>query len=432
MLCNLPADAHAIFAAGVASVQAPALMARFEPRALLGKSLSGFRRVAVLGAGKAALGMAGALEAAHPSIAFEGEVVVPYGYAEAQPHGLPAPRRVAVRAAGHPVPDGGSAAAACAALELAREAGADDLVLVLLSGGGSALWTCPPAPVTLADMRALTRALLASGAPIEALNTVRKAASKIAGGRLARAAMPATLATLVVSDVVGDDLATIASAPTVGAPPRRSEAMAVLREAGVWADLPPRLRAYFEADETERAAEQARGATQLLGTNRDALEAACARAETLGYAARIVTATMEGEAREVGAAHARALLEAETERPACLLWGGETTVTLGLGSGRGGRNQEAALAAALILADADHDAVLFCAGTDGLDGPTDAAGGWATPRTLARALAAGLDAQAHLARHDAYPLLEATGHLLAEGPTHTNVADLHIGLVAPR
>lgn len=415
------ADARAIFTAGVEAVQAPALVAAHAD--VLAGAIGARRAVALVGVGKAAMAMAGALEAQFPEVQFQGEVTVPHGYPEAFPAVLAAPRHIHVRTAGHPTPDLASARAGQAALERAETLGPEDLLLVLISGGGSALWTTPRAGLGLADLAETTQRLLASGVPIQTLNAVRKRLSEVAGGRLAVAAYPARVVALVISDVVGDDLTAIASGPTVGDP-------SLLGVDPSW-DLPEAVRnALVDPSNSPLAPDDprlARTTTHLIGSNRIALEAARAKAESLGYAVEIASATMEGEAQEVGAAHGRALVDGP---PRVVLWGGETTVTV-TGDGRGGRNQEAALAAALELANAERPAVLLCGGTDGIDGPTDAAGGIATPRTVSRGRDLGLRADDHLARNDAYTYLSAVNGLVVTGPTHTNVMDLHVGIVSP-
>lgn len=425
-LRQLEADARAIFKAGVEAVQAPALLKR--PDGLLRDILRGRDRAYVVGAGKAAMAMAGSLEAQVPRVEFRGEVTVPHGYPEAFPGVLPAPHHIRVRTAGHPVPDLASSKAGRAALAAAEALGPDDLLLVLISGGGSALWTTPHSDLELADLAEMTQHLIASGVAIEAINAARKRLSAVAGGRLAAAAHPARVVALVISDVVGDDLASIASGPTVG-DPYAGDRLAI-RRLPVWERLPSPVRAVLEDPGSaplvpgDRRLEHT--TTHQIGSNRIALAAAAAKAETMGYAVEIASSSMEGEAREVGVAHVRDLLNGPSR---VVLWGGETTVTV-TGDGRGGRNQEAALAAAIELAKSERPAAVLCGATDGIDGPTDAAGGIATPRTVSRGLDLGLRADDHLAHNDAYPFLLATHGLMVTGPTHTNVMDLHVGIVS--
>jgi len=425
-LNRLTADARAIFDAGVEAVQAPALLEAHV--GILEDALDGRETAHVVGVGKAAMAMAGALEARFPEIGFQGEVTVPHGYPESFPNSLPRPTYLRVGTAGHPVPDVASAAAGYKALGRAKCLTPEDLLLVLISGGGSALWTTPQTSVELANIETTTQLLLESGVPIEAINAARKRLSAVAGGRLAAAAFPARVVALVISDVVGDDLAAIASGPTVG--DASSTDRLAIRTHPMWMRLPGPVRTALEDPDNAPLAPEDRQlehtTTHLIGSNRIALAAAKAKAEVLGYVVEIASSTMAGEAREVGAEHAQALLDG---RPRVLLWGGETTVTV-TGNGRGGRNQEAALAAATALAESERPAVFLCGGTDGIDGPTDAAGGIATPQTVSRGSNLGLRADDHLARNDAYTFLSATDGLVVTGPTHTNVMDLHVGVVA--
>lgn len=384
------------------------------------------------------MAMAGAVEEALGTSVSEGLVVVPHGYRQTFPTSQRAPERITVTEAGHPVPDASGAEAAERALSLATSCGEGDLVLVLLSGGGSALWPAVAPGLTLADVQAVSRLLLESGAAIEEINAVRKHLSRISGGRLAAAAYPADVRTLALSDVVGDDLAVIASGPTVPDPSTFDQAAGVLRQYGLWEQTPEAARAHLEqgiegaVPETPKPGDPVFGQarTVLVGSNRTALEAARREAETRGYQARVVAEGVTGEAREVGRRLAATVRDVPNAEAACLLWGGETTVTV-RGTGRGGRNQEVALAAALALADVRRPLVLLSGGTDGIDGPTDAAGAWATPGTASEARQRGLDPEAFLQDNDAYAFFEAMDALLKPGPTHTNVMDVQIALVLP-
>ena len=371
---------------------------------------------------------------------------MPTGYAATVPDGLPRPSRIAVAEAGHPVPTPASAAAASGALALAEAAGPDDLVVALVSGGGSALWGLPPAGVSLDEVGQTTRLLLENGVPIDDINTVRKHLSRISGGRLALAAAPARVLAFVLSDVVGDDPAVIASGPTVPDPTTFADARAVLRDAGLMEAVPASVRAYLDGGAAGAVADTpgpehpAFGmvTTRVIGTNGTALAAAAREAARLGYVVDRVEPEVEGEARAVGRRVADAALAMRAGRPTCRLWGGETTVTV-VGTGRGGRNQEVALAAALALGPstssgqaAEAGAVVLSGGTDGVDGPTDAAGGWASPGTAGAIRQAGLDPAERLRDNDAYAALDAAGALVRTGPTHTNVADVIVALAAPR
>ncbi len=370
-------------------------------------------RAIVVGAGKAAGAMARAVEDHWPG-PLRGLVVTRYGYA------LPC-RRIEVVEAAHPVPDAAGPDAARRILDLVRSAAPADLVLCLISGGASALLALPAPGVTLDDKRNVTRALLRSGATIQEMNCVRKHLSAIKGGRLA-AASRAPVLTLAISDVVGDDLAVIGSGPTVADPTTFAEARAILAKYRI--DAPARVAAHLEAqaEETPKPGDSrlAKAEYRMIATPQRALEAAARHASACGVETRMLGDRIEGEARDVGAAHARMALAAGSG-PAVIISGGETTVTV-RGNGKGGRNSEYALSAALALAGAAGIYVL-AADTDGSDGGEDNAGAIATPDTLARAAARGLEAGALLERNDAWTLFEALDDLVVTGPTFTNVND---------
>jgi hydroxypyruvate reductase len=388
-----------------------------------------YDRILVIGAGKATAPMAQAVESVLGDHLTDGCVVVKYG------HEAPT-RRVRVLQAGHPVPDAAGLAAGAAILDLARQAGERDLVICLLSGGGSALLEALPPGIGVADLQQTTDLLLASGATIHEINTLRKHLSLLKGGRLAAAVAPATLLTLVLSDVVGSPLDVIASGPTVADTSTWADAWAVVDRYDLADRLPAAVRRHLEAGlagavpETPKPGDPlfARSRVCIVGDNAVAAAAAAAAAAHQGYHSLILTTFLEGEAREVARVAVALAREVQTygrpvPPPACLILGGETTVTLGPQSGRGGRNQELALAAAVALAGVEGITLVALA-TDGTDGPTDAAGGVVDGQTLTRGAALGLDARAHLRRHDAYPYLEAVGALLKTGPTRTNVNDL--------
>ncbi|MBX9602663.1 MAG: glycerate kinase [Bryobacteraceae bacterium] len=384
-------------------------------------------RIIVLGAGKASARMAEAAERVLGARVTAGLIV--------SPGGLPArSRRIQTVEAGHPVPDTRGVAGARRIAALAAGAGPADLVLFLISGGASALLPLPAAGVTLAAKQRVTRTLLACGANIGEINTVRKHLSAVKGGQLARLAHPARVITLALSDVVGDPPEVIGSGPTVADPSSFADALAILRRYGLVDRLPAGVRTRFEAGAAGRVTETPKpGAPELAGAdfvlagnNRLALEAAADQARELGYAPRILTAALAGEARDAARVWAAIALEQarQARGPVCLLSGGETTVTL-RGAGRGGRNQEFALAAAIAM-DGERDTLLLSAGTDGIDGPTPAAGAIATGGTLARARALGLDARAALDANDSYRFFDSLGGLVNTGPTGTNVMDLQI------
>ncbi len=432
---DLVADAQAIFRAAVRGAQADVLLTQTPWMTWAPQPLDQYRRVVVVGMGKAAMAMAGMVEQQLGERIAEGAVVVPHGHTQTPPPHCPLPQRIEILEAGHPVPDKHSVRAARRILALAENCGADDLLLLLISGGGSSLCADFEPPVTLSDAQQTFRLLLESGADIHSINTVRKHLSRIGGGRLARAAAPADVLALVISDVVGDDLSVIASGPTVPDPTTFAEAIAVLRRYNLWHRVPDSVRERLEAGVTDPSLETpkpadprfARVITRLIGTNRRALEAAADEARQRGYSVRILTDRLTGEAREVAPRLVTTLRDVREDRPVCLLWGGETTVTV-RGSGRGGRNQELALSAALALEGWKAAAVLLSGGTDGRDGPTDAAGAWATPDTVHQARACGMDPQAYLDNNDAYAFFEALDQLLFTGPTHTNVMDVQVGL----
>ncbi|MCC6456995.1 MAG: DUF4147 domain-containing protein [Caldilineaceae bacterium] len=391
--------------------------------------LSRYRRIIVLGAGKAGAPMTQAVEAVLGDRISAGLVVVKTGHSAPTEH-------VEIVEAGHPRPDAAGVAAGERILELAQNAGADDLVIALLSGGGSALLVAPAPGLTLADVQAMTDALLASGATIHEVNCLRKHCEVLKGGQLARAVAPATLITLALSDVVGSPLDVIASGPTVPDATTWEDAWTIVRRFGLEDTLPSPVLARLKAGrageiaDTPKAGDPAFANTQTLivADNRVAAQAAAARAQALGYNALLLTTYLEGEAAQVAkvaVALGREVLAhaAPVAPPACLILGGETTVTLGKEPGEGGRNQELALAAALALPGETEITVVSLA-TDGSDGPTDSAGGMADGGTGDRGRALGLDPEAYLRNHNAYPYLQATHDLLRTGPTQTNVNDL--------
>ena len=382
-------------------------------------------RVLVLGCGKASAAMARAAETVLGERIAEGFVVVKDGY-------LVPVRRVALAEAGHPVPDSRGLAASARLLALAEGAREGDLVLFLVSGGGSALTPAPAPPVTLEEKQKVTRFLLASGATIGELNAVRKHLSRFKGGLLARAAWPATVLTLALSDVIGDPLDVIASGPTAPDPTTFATALEVLERRGLRGAVPRSVVGRLEAgargeiEETPKPGDRVFGRVTnvVIGNNALVTGAAVAAAARLGVRPHFLTRELQGEAREVArelVARARQL-----EPPACLIAGGETTVTI-RGKGKGGRCQEFALAAALELQPGERFTVL-AAGTDGTDGPTDAAGAIVDESTVARGKAAGADAARALGDNDAYHLLDASGDLIVSGPTNTNLLDLYVVL----
>jgi hydroxypyruvate reductase len=385
-------------------------------------------RTLVLGAGKAAGAMAQVLEALWPPEApLSGLVVTRYGHV---PPGYRAEqRRIEVQEAAHPVPDAAGARAAQRMLQLARGLTAHDLVLCLVSGGGSALLSLPAAGLTLADKQAVHAALLRSGAGIGEMNCVRKHLSAVKGGRLAAHCAPARVVTLLISDVPGDDPGTIASGPTVPDASTCADALAICRRYGI--ALPAAVRAGLEggAFETPKPGDAAFEGHEvhLIATPQHSLQAAAGAARAAGVAAHILSDEIEGESREVGKVHAalaRAVAQhgAPFSRPCVILSGGETTVTVKHAQGRGGRAGEFLLGCAIAL-QGQAGVHVLAADTDGIDGMQGNAGAFITPSTLARGAALGLSAAELLARNDAYSYFEALGDLLVTGPTFTNVND---------
>jgi glycerate 2-kinase len=388
-------------------------------------------RAIVVGAGKAAAAMAQAVEAHWPG-PLSGLVITRYG------HGAPC-RRIEVIEAGHPVPDAAGSAAAARLLDSLHGLSAEDLVLFLASGGGSALMALPAPGIALEDKRAVTRALLRSGATIGEINCVRKHLSGIKGGRLAAAAAPARVVTLAISDVPGDDPAVIASGPTVADPTTFAEARAILARYAITPPAAVAARLAEARDETPKPGDPrlAHSSFVAVATPQDALLAAAAAARVAGVTPLVLGDAIEGEARDVALVHAGIARQAAARRllvgdralplPAVLLSGGETTVTV-RGRGRGGRNVEFLLALALALDGHAAIHALAC-DTDGIDGSEDNAGALYGPETSARAAALGLDLRARLADNDAYGAFSALGDLVVTGPTRTNVNDFRAILV---
>ncbi|MBV9554887.1 MAG: glycerate kinase [Alphaproteobacteria bacterium] len=416
-----------LFEAALAAAEPARAIAPAMPSPVAGRTV-------VVGAGKAAAAMARAFEARW-SGPLEGLVVTRRGHAVAC-------QRVEVVEASHPVPDAAGEAAARRILELASGLGADDQLVFLVSGGGSALLALPAPGLTLADKQAVTRALLRCGATIGEINCVRKHLSAIKGGRLAAAAAPARVVTLAISDVPGDDPAVIASGPTVPDPTSFADARAVLAKYGV--AEPAAVIAHLEAahDETPKPGDALFAAARytLVASPQQALAAAADAAQAAGVTPIVLSDRIEGESRDVGLMHAAIALQLAAGRlrvgagpaplPAVLLSGGETTVTV-RGEGRGGRNSEFLLALAAALDGADGIAALAC-DTDGIDGTEDNAGAILFPDSIARAAAAGLDIKVALGGNDSYGFFAALGDLIVTGPTLTNVNDFRAILAFPR
>lgn len=396
-------------------------------------------RTVVIGAGKAGGAMAQAVEALWPADApLSGLVVTRYGHTPPRPAGLP--ERIEVVEAAHPVPDEAGLAAAQRILGLVQGLTADDLVLCLISGGGSALLTLPADGLTLADKQRINRQLLESGAHIGEMNTVRKHLSRIKGGRLAAACAPARVVTLTISDVPGDDVSVIASGPTVADASTCADALAILRRYGIAVPEAVHQALISGALETPKPGDArfAGHAVHLIATPQQSLQAAAEAARAMGLNAYILSDEIEGESREVGKvlgamARSTALGRSAFQAPCAILSGGETTVTVrpraeGQPKGRGGRAGEFCLGLAQALGG-QAGVWALAADTDGIDGVEDNAGAFVAPDTLARAAAQGLKVSDHLDRNDAYGYFSALGDLVVTGPTHTNVNDFRALLV---
>ncbi len=418
-----------------------------EPAASLTYDLSRYRRIFVAAAGKAAAPMSSAVESLLQDRISGGLAVTKYDHAQPADAASTTQSTVRVVEAGHPIPDEAGVLAGKEMLALVEQAGADDLVIALLSGGGSALLVAPALEITgnsgqtcpaltLSDMQAMTDALLACGATINEMNCLRKHTSAVKGGQLARAAAPATLLTLALSDVIGSPLDVIASGPTVPDVSTWADAWAIVEKYGLTKTLPEvilkRLQAGLagEIPDTPKPHDPVFAAsnTLVVADNRTAANASLAKATELGYNTILLSTYVEGEAAEVAKVLVGLGREVQDSglpvpAPACLILGGETTVSLGDNPGQGGRNQELALAASLALQHLPGITVVSLA-TDGTDGPTDSAGGLADNGTVHRGELAGLSAADNLRRHDAYPYLRTTNDLLLTGPTQTNVNDL--------
>jgi glycerate 2-kinase len=441
-LAAMRQDARRIFDEGLRAVEPEAAVhgacRREGDQLFIGDKcfdLSAFNRIRVVGAGKASAPMARALEALLGDRLFGGLVTVKYGHTVAL-------HRIELVEAGHPIPDENGMRGAKRLLDLVKGATSADLVFCVISGGGSALLPLPQPSISLADKQETVKVLLSCGASIHEINTVRKHLSRIKGGQLARAAYPATVISLILSDVVGDDLDVIASGPTVPDSRTFQDCASILEAYRIGALVPLSVLRHLQAGvegkiaETPKPGDPAftRTHNQVVGSNMEAIRAAEHEAIRLGYRTLILSSMIEGETRHVARMHgaiAREIVKTgrPIKAPACILSGGETTVTI-TGSGTGGRNQEFGLAAAIDIAGRGPIVVLS-AGTDGTDGPTDAAGTFADSATVERATGLGLNPRAFLENNDAYNFFKPLGDLLITGPTNTNVMDLRIVLVGP-
>src|SRR5580704_6149185 len=422
---KLRKQALAIFKAALRAADPGDAVARHLER----EDLTRYRHIYVVGAGKAGVSMARAAERVLGRRIAGGLLNVKYGHTAKL-------RRVELNECGHPVPDQNGVEGARRIAEIAAGAGAEDLVLCLISGGASALLPLPADPITLDEKQKTTKLLLASGADIHEINAVRKHISRIKGGQLARLASPAAVLSLLLSDVIGDDLDVIGSGPTAPDVSTFARARAILEKYGIFDRVPVAVRDRIERGvrgeipETPKPHDPvfARVRNLVVGSNRLAVSQAFAAARELGFRALVLSTFVEGETREVARMHAAIAKEIvdsgrPLKPPACIITGGETTVTL-RGEGLGGRNQEFVLAAAIDIAGL-RNVVILSAGTDGSDGPTDAAGAIADGRTLER----NPLAPEFLARNDSYRYFEGLGDLIVTGPTNTNVMDVRLLLV---
>jgi len=393
-------------------------------------NLANFRRIIVVGGGKAGAPMATAVEEILGKHIETGWVNVKEGYILE-----PSPSRITINQAGHPTPNEAGLEGAKKIMEMVSGLGENDMVITLISGGGSALMPLPAEGITLEDKKLATSLLLKCGATINEMNALRKHISAIKGGQLAQAAYPATIISLILSDVVGSPLDTIASGPTAPDPTTFHDAWKVLEKYGLVTEMPPaiieRLQRGIKGEipETPKPGDRVFERVQnvIIADNYIAAMAALKEAQRQGFNAMLLTTFLEGEAREIGKAVAALGKEIATRGipippPACLILGGETTVTV-RGHGKGGRNQELALAAAISLESWKKVTIVTLA-TDGTDGPTDAAGAIVDGTTVQRALEKGLSPLAYLQNNDSYTFFKALGDLLITGPTNTNVNDL--------
>lgn len=407
------------------------------PDAEITEDLSRYRQVIVLGVGKASARMAAAMENILEDELSGGFVLTKYG------HGLPL-RKIQIMEAGHPVPDENSLAGGRRMAQMACAADDSTLIINLISGGGSSLLCLPADGISLDDKRQTTSTLIASGANIDEMNCIRKHLSKVKGGGLAKMASPARLINLILSDVIGDRIDTIASGITAPDPTTFADALSIIRKYALDDKLPQAVRDHLEQGkqgkipETPKAGDPVFSHTVniILGNNTLAAEAARRTAKRLGYNVRVLSTTLVGEASAAGSYFAQLARDissgkSDMAKPAVVIAGGETTVTL-RGKGKGGRNQELALAYAIELhriCPEVPNIFFLSAGTDGSDGPTDAAGAFVTPALVEKMKTISAQAAAHLAQNDAYPFFRDAGCLFKTGPTYTNVCDIQILIV---
>ena len=436
---SLRQDAREIFNAALTAADAAKAVSRHLKVAgdaidIAGRlySLRSYKRLFVIGAGKGSALMCRALVKLIGDWLYGGTIIAKYGYAVAM-------KKIAIIEAGHPIPDENGLRATEQIVRLLRQTTNEDLVINLISGGGSALLCSPADGISFHEKQEITRRLLSCGAPIGEINAIRKHISKVKGGRLARLAYPSTLISLILSDVVGDSISAIASGPTAPDPSTFSECQVILDRYKLRTEKAVSIARFIdkgsagEIEETPKPGDPIFDNVMnvVVGNNRLAVSAAKERAERLGYSVKVIDKLAEGEATELAVAHAAIVKKiyhsGAVRRPACVISGGEATVTLH-GDGLGGRNQEFALATALEI-DGLDGVVALIGGTDGSDGPTEAAGGIVDGGTVRRGETTGLDARDYLSRNDSYHYLKATDDLLVTGPTFTNVMDLRLFII---
>lgn len=437
---QLRKNAEVIFRAGLEAVNPVQAIKRHvtlqDDKLIIGDktyNLADYDGVYVIGTGKASVAMAQAVEELLGERIKTGVVNVKYG------HAFPL-NKIRVNEAGHPVPDEAGFRGTQEIIQLLKKTEKNDLVIFLISGGGSALLPYPAEGLTLEDMQKVTQCLLDVGACIHEVNAVRKHLSRVKGGRMARLAHPSTLISLILSDVIGDDLDTIASGPTVPDESTFADCLKILEKYQMREKIPASVVEFLEKgaqgklEETPKAGDSAFQRTQnlVIASNILAVQAAKRKADKLGYNTMILSTFVKGETREVARVHAAVAKEIlqtgnPVPRPACVISGGETTVTI-RGKGIGGRNQEFVLAAAIDI-DGMENVVILSGGTDGTDGPTDVAGAIADGSSVSRAKEKGMDAEHFLRENDSYHFFKPLGDLIITGPTHTNVMDLRLVMV---
>ena len=440
-LADMREDAKQIFSAGLKAVNPEKAIRKYcrikNNRLYIGSNklaLDYYNNIFVIGCGKASAAMALAIEELLGDRISDGSVNTKYGH-------LAKLKRIRLVEAGHPVPDQNGIGGTLHIMDLARSSGPKDLVICLLSGGGSALLPLPAPPLNLMDKQQTINVLIACGATIHEINSIRKHTSAIKGGHLAQAVYPATLVSLIISDVVGDDLDVIASGPCVPDNSTFQDCLKIISKYNIQSDLPDAVVKHISAGaagdipDTPKRDNPVFGAgiQLIIGSNYDAIKAAGAEATLRGYPPLILSSLIEGDTDEVSRMHGAIVREIvktgnPVAPPACLLSGGETTVVL-RGKGLGGRNQHFALTLAPEISG-HHAIVGLCAGTDGTDGPTDAAGAIVDNMTISKAEELGLDYRRYLDANDSYHFFNKTKELLITGPTKTNVMDLRVILIA--